>query len=157
MEGWQKNLLHKVALHICRSGGSVPYYSLAPVTWVRVAGQRELPNRRTKWRDKNDSSLFPPFHSTQRCFIMVLPRTSNVINWRTERERERGSKKCLLHRRPSVRLDFAAVSGRGRRCCLRLLIVPRVNYSSGSSRSLDGQKRIIIIMNNAVLARSLAR
>ena len=76
-----------------------------------------------------------------------------------ETERGSRSKKCLL-RRPSVRLDFAAVSGRGRRCSVRLLIVPRVNYSSGSSRSLarslDGQKRIII-MNNAVLARSLTR
>ena len=113
------------------------------------------------------SSLFCLLHSLHSAVLYYGAPANFQCNKLAERGSEgAGAKNASSAVRPSVRLDFAAVSGcRGRRCSLRLLrllIVPRVNYSSGSSRSLarslDGQKRIIIIiMNNAVPARSLTR
>ena len=77
------------------------------------------------------------------CFIMVLLRTSNVINW-SEGGREGGSssKKCLLRR-----LDFAAVSGFVRPSSLVLITAlvplarrPKKNHHhhhQRTTRSLD--------------------
>ena len=69
-------------------------HSLAPVTWVRVAGQRELPNRRTKWGDKNDCSLL---FSTPLSAVLYYGAPANFqCNKLAEREKGEPEQKMPL-------------------------------------------------------------